>query len=386
MAPQLSSKSKTIFQLRWVSLLIAAAIAVSQSGCRPDIRKWFGLQPAPPPCVLSENPTRDELIQLVNQRSSKLQAWRSNDVQIQTRAPGSMPMKLSAVMAVENPRRFRLIAKFLTGYEADFGSNDDRFWFWMRRADPKYIYYADHKDLGMVQRRLPIPFRPDWIVGALLVSPLNPDSVTLVPTDARSGRFLLTVDELSPAGRPVRRNIWIDRCYGHIVKQDLQDTNGRTIASAEFREFEMDTASGLELPHRIDLHWPEQKMTMILSIGGLQVNPVEFPEKTWQFPEYDGFPRFNLARDTLGSFPRERQARRRRVPPQPVQSRRAQNRDNLPARGRQIRPDFAEDRFNAATTRNQTAPAGSDAGRVRVAAEPQPFPGTQAQRPSFRYD
>jgi len=392
--------------LRAAFLFAAALFALLQTGCIFNLRKFFA---QPEPCVLPANPTQADLVRYINERSARLVSWQSNDVRIVTRAPNSLPMKLSAFIAVESPRNFRLTASSMLGYEADFGSNDDRFWFWMRRSQPKKIFYARHEELAAVQRRLPIPFRPDWLIDALLVVPLDAGRTQLTPTDEPSNLALLTTDEMSPTGRPVRRAVWVDPCYGHIVKQQLQDSGGRVIASAEFNDYRRDSDSGLKMPHRIDLHWPQQQVTMTLHLGHIEVNPGDFAARTWTFPEYEGYSPFNLARDAMSGAPLRRQLPGRNAPPvsinptqqDPLRGRPAQRDDHMerPNFVDEVSHDDSDDVPRHPTgggggvirADDSSSPAASNrqqGGRVRISDGsgpfPAPFPGSEeVERPHF---
>ena len=46
--------------------------------------------------------------------------------------------------------RLRLVAGLPigTGREIDLGSNDELFWFWIRRNDPPGVYYCRHAEFA----------------------------------------------------------------------------------------------------------------------------------------------------------------------------------------------------------------------------------------------
>jgi len=275
-------------------VLFSLLCAVLISGCTFDIRKWF--QP-PEPCVFGPNPTKEQVVRHVNARARRLTAWRSNDVSITTRGPNGIPVHLSAVIAVQRPRNFRLVASAMMGYEADFGSNADRIWFWMRRADPKGLYTVQHANLDRIEGRMPIPFRPDWLMEALGVIPLDEQAVEMLPREPGSSLLQLVSREATASGKVAHRVIVVDACHGHIVSQSLQNESGQVVASASFSDYARHTPSGLKMPHRIELTWPQTKTTMTLRIGGnIEVNPPGFPAKTWQVPDYEGYPVVDLAR------------------------------------------------------------------------------------------
>ena len=247
------------------------------------------------PCVLPPNASKSELITHLNENIAKLNAWRSTDVRIQTRGPGGIPIKLAAVIAVESPRGFRLRARStLGGDEADFGSNAERFWFWMRRSEPKYVFTARHADLHLVQQRMRIPFQPDWLMEALGVIPLDESQYTLERSGTEAGVAKLVSDRLSPDGKLVRQVVLVDTCHGFIKQHSLHDSAGELIARATLKDHKHDVSTGVTLPRQIDLFWPETKMSLSMHLDGVEINPTGIPEQTWQLPNIRGYPPFDM--------------------------------------------------------------------------------------------
>lgn len=277
----------------YVASLLAAAgwLPLALSGCNITIPGVTRVEPTP--CALPADATKEEIIQFLNNNTSKVKSWRSNNVTISI---GGLPFKPKAYIAVEAPRRFRLKAKSLMGDEADFGSNDERFWFWMRRAKPKHVYTVRHDDFEAIRGRLPIPFRPDWLMQALGVIPLNPAEFTMQPRVADSTIVSLVSNMTTPDGRSVRRVVLVDSCVGRVIRQSLYDSNGRTIASAEFNDYRFDAASGVTMSHEIHLDWPQAKSTMTLRMHNIQVNPGPQSPLMWALPKYDEYTQLDLGR------------------------------------------------------------------------------------------
>ena len=72
---------------------------------------------------------------------------------------------------MQKQRNFRLIARSPLGTEADIGSNDREFWFYMKRNTPPDLFFCSYDDLPRSQIKLPV--QPDWIAEALCVQELN---------------------------------------------------------------------------------------------------------------------------------------------------------------------------------------------------------------------
>jgi hypothetical protein len=268
------------------------------------IRRIFP-PPPPPPCVLPEDISKDDLVRHLNENISRLRSWRSSDVSISTSTPSGIPIHLTADIAVENPRNFRLVAKSLLGYEADFGSNPERFWFWMKRSKPKNVFTIRHDKFQAARGRIPIPFQPDWLMEALGVVPLDASKLVMQPHKPGSTLVSLLEVQTLPNGQTVHRVILVDTCRGRIVSQSLHDAAGHPIAHAEFNDYRRDERTGIVLPHKIDLDWPKNKTAMTLRIGQLTVNPVSLPETLWAMPTITDFPTVDLSR-LLERFPTRR--------------------------------------------------------------------------------
>lgn len=273
------------FCCHFLATITLLSIAAMLSGC---YFKWPSIvRTAPPPCVLDTGMTDREILQYVNGKVTQILSWQSNDVKIRTHGPGSVPIQLSANIAVEAPRRFRLVAKSIMGYEADLGSNNERFWFWMRRSDPPYVFTVRHDQMKTVQSRMPIPLKPDWIMQALGVIPIEDSKVSFLSDQSGDRVTILSIDEILLNGENVTRIIKIDNCYGNILSHELYNRNNELIAKAELKNYRVDSTTGLNMPHRIALSWPKSGYGMTLSIGNIEVNPLEIPKSLWELPRHN---------------------------------------------------------------------------------------------------
>ena len=361
----------------------AFALVATCAGCE-WLPRWAP-GPRPEPCVLSQNPTTEEIVAYINLRANKLEAWQCSDATITSK---SLPIRLDAHIAVQRSKNFRLVASStIAGNEFDFGSNSERLWFWMGRDKTKKVFTVRHDQLDTVEGRMPFPFRPDWLLEALGVIPLDPQNVRMLPRQPGDKLARLVSREYTPAGRIVQRTIVVDCCNGHVLSQSLEDhPSGRLLMKAEFNGFQTERHSGLKMPYRIDLYWPQTDMSMTLRLGTVQVNPGEFAPKTWQLPHYDGCTTLDLARG-LAAAPRshgQRQMRYQGQPPgrlriQPLRNERPEFEEEK-GTPRPI-PQYREDSRRATPIGNRAA-APHDPGPFA-----QPHPGaTTSDRPRFAED
>lgn len=242
-------------------------------------------------CPLSPTASKEELVAYLNQNISKVSSWRATNAKIALRGAPD----LDATIAVEAGRKFRLVATSLRGAEVDLGSNPELFWVWARENKPPAVYFAAHDQLSVAQRKMPIPFQTDWLLEALGVTPLDPINMTsLRLQDARGQPVVQLVSEdVSPQGQPVQKLLIVDGCHGRILEHRLSLTNGMWLARARFSDHRIDPTTGAMLPHRIDLDWPQARMSLTLFLRDIEVNR-RFAEQTWAMPTFPGYDTVNL--------------------------------------------------------------------------------------------
>jgi hypothetical protein len=245
-------------------------------------------------CRLTPDASLAQFVAHLNQNIAQLQAWRSTDVVITARGQLGVPVvRMSAVIAVQSPRNFRLRVSSVGGDEADLGSNEERFWFWIRRNDPPFVFTSRHDQMQVAQQRMPIPFQPDWLMEALGVIPLDETQWTMHRDSPQSRTVWLASERKSPDGRPVRQMILIDTCHGVVLQHSLYDLGGQLIAKATLGNHRY-VGNGVVVPHRIDLDWPQAGLALSMHLGTVEVNPVGLPEQMWQLPSIPGAPRYDL--------------------------------------------------------------------------------------------
>jgi hypothetical protein len=285
-----------VIRSRGLHLIVAAICLLGSSGCA-TVRHWMAYcRPATPEtCVLAPEATADEIVNALNDNVTKLYAWRSTDVKITARQ-GGVPIMLSAVMAVESPRKLRLIVRSFASDEVDLGSNPERFWFWMRRGDPHGILTASYDDVADGRPMGPIPFQPDWLIETLGVVPFSAAEFQMrEQPGSQPRRVLFVADQATPQGKRVQRTMLVDACQGVILEHTLREPSGRLIARAMLSNYQREP-SGVRLPHRVDLHWPDSGVDLTLRMGHIEVNPSAISEQTWAMPSYPDAPVIDLTR------------------------------------------------------------------------------------------
>ena len=103
-----------------------------------------------------------------------------------------------------------MVGEVLGKREVDLGSNDQEFWYWIRRSDPPYQVYCSYQALseGKVTQ-LPFPFQPDWVLETLGMGNYGPASRYKLETEQE--RFKLVEVVRGPQGRDVKKVIVFNR-------------------------------------------------------------------------------------------------------------------------------------------------------------------------------
>ncbi len=242
--------------------------------------------------MLTANTSKEEVIGYLNDNTHKLMAWKTDNATIATRGKGGIPIHVRAEIAVESPRKFRLIAYSPVGREVDLGSNPEKFWFWSKHNEEKHVFTASHdKEIGSSYR---VPFQPDWIIESLGVIDIDPEKTTMLPGDPGSNTVYLMADRVSPQRQKIRKRTVVDLCRGVVREHSLFDARGQMIARAVLSNHSLDTTSQAMLPKRIALDWPQAELHMTMDLSDIEVNPAYIPEELWKVPKITGYPVFDL--------------------------------------------------------------------------------------------
>ncbi len=245
----------------------------------------------PLPRVLPPSPTLEQVIATVNGNSSQIQSFVSTRASI----GGSGFPSLPANIAFERPRRFRLRAGGITGTELDLGSNDELFWFWLKRNQPPAMYFCRHDQFAASPARQAIPFEPGWLIEALGVAEIDPalphQGPTLLPNDR------LRVDTIlnTPEG-PATKVMILDGSQGWILEQYLYDSRRQLLASSIASQHRIDPLTGRVMPRVVTIRCPPAQLTMRIDLGNVEINRAPGdPASLWTMPSYPNVPLVDLA-------------------------------------------------------------------------------------------
>jgi hypothetical protein len=248
-------------------------------------------QPEPAVRVLPPAPTLDQVIEVVNRNSSQIRSISTT----QASMSGTGFPTLRANLAFERPRNFRLVAETgLTGPELDIGSNDELFWFWVRRAELPGVYFCRHDEFPTCPMRHLVPIEPEWLIEALGIAELDPALPHQGPTPLPGDRFEIRTIRETLQG-PMTKATVIDGLRGWIVEQRLYDAEGRLVASATASRHGADPLNGLVVPGVVEIDCPAARLAMRIDLGNARVNRLSGdPGQLWAMPSYAGAPPIDL--------------------------------------------------------------------------------------------
>ena len=274
---------------------LALAIATSGASC-PNYLQGYQVGTLPLPRTLPANPTLDQIIQVVHDNTSRVRTYMAPQATLSV--PG-VP-KLSAQVACEPPRRFRLRAQTsVTGSELDIGSNDELFWLWIRRHEPPVLLFCRHDEYAESSARRILPLKADWMPELLGLVSFRPDDRHEGPFPMADGRIEIRSLIASSAGE-LKRSTLLDGTTGLVLEQHLFSPSGERLASVRTSKHRVDQNSGAALPRSIEVSWPASGIDFQLDIASLTTNtPSGDPGLLWQMPAYEGYEPVNLTDPSL---------------------------------------------------------------------------------------
>jgi hypothetical protein len=288
--------------MRNVLAPLGLALLVGVTGCA-DGGRFNLLRPneakinAPLPTTV---PATEQLVAYLNQNSEKIPGILSDDVGLTCYSGGGIGIPVGGNLRAQGPRNFRLTAKAFGNTEVDLGSNEQEFWYWIKRGDP-YQVFCSYQALeeGRV-KQMPFPFQPDWVLEAMGMGKYGPaDKYELV---TEPGHFKLVERTKSPQGVPVKKIIVFDALNRQtqpdkpqVLEFLVQDERtGKEICSAKIKRRQILPGGHGEIPRELELRWPEQNMKLVLQLNGVQVNQ-QLPPRVFARTKLNGVQSFDLA-------------------------------------------------------------------------------------------
>jgi hypothetical protein len=277
-----------------LSLVIVGLAGLSGAGCPQR------LSPDPAPRVLPAAPGLEQVISAVNRNALQIQSFSTTSASLSV--PGNPT--LHASIAYQRPRGFRLRAETgLTGAEVDLGSNDQIFWYWIRRQQPPAVYFCRHDQFATCPARAMIPIEPTWLVEALGTAEIDPALPHQGPFPVGGNRLEIRTIRETPEG-PTTRVTILDAVSAWIMEQHVYDARGQLRASAVAEGYRRDPLSGLYMPSAVRVSCPPAGFSMRIELGNVEVNrPLGDPGELWTIPTFPGTPMVDLCDPRLRPAP-----------------------------------------------------------------------------------
>ena len=268
-------------------LIFATLFASAGAGCP----RMLGQYPEPPR-VFQGTPSLEQMMAVVNGNSSRIGSFEARNA----RLSGTGFPSLNASIAFDRPRRIRIRAETpFTGPEVDLGSNDDLFWFWVKRSQPPALYFCRHDQFAFSEFRRIMPIEPEWLIEAMGVTTIDPNVPHQGPFPVHGGRLEIRSTRSSSAGTFSKITI-VHESNGTVLEQHLYDARANRIASAHARDHRFVKEVGASMPQQIDIEWPANQVRLRIDYGDFQLNTLHnVPSPLWQKPEY-GVANVDLAR------------------------------------------------------------------------------------------
>jgi hypothetical protein len=279
--------------------LLLSVLLVSASGA--SCPQFLYMNRPAGPRVLPATASMNDVIQVVNANTSRVQSIYTNNANISV--PLMLPLR--AQIAIERPRRLHLWADtMMTGPEVDLGSNDEIFWFWAKRSPQPAVFFCRHDQFANSAARNLLPVEPEWLIEAFGLTTFDPNVNHRGPT-AAGGRLRIDTP-LQTASGPMSKVTFVDESQGWVLAQHLYDAQNRLVVSALSSNHWRDPETGIVLPTRIELQTPASatasQFSLRLEMRDLQVNKPQNPQ-FWALPSYAGYQPLNLADPNLRLAP-----------------------------------------------------------------------------------
>ena len=283
-------------------LVLALLFCSSGATCNRSFRNPFATVGPPAPEVLQVNSTLDQVIAAVNQNSAKIQTYQSNNASITIPGVPGIPV-LRGNIAAQRPGRVRLQASTaLTGPEVDLGSNDELFWFWVKRNEPPALYFARHDQFAGTAAQQLMPVDPQWLLDAVGMSQFSPTDQHQGPWPHSDGTLEIRSVIHTRAGTMTKSTV-IDARRAWILEQHIYDQTGTLLASARSNSHRYYPAHGVSLPQEVDLRLPSAQLSLTIDVGTVQINQMGENPQLWQVPVMSGYEQIDMGSAQPGTIP-----------------------------------------------------------------------------------
>lgn len=211
-------------------------------------------------------------------------------------ADGTSFPSVSSRIAVAPPLNLRLVAETpFTGKEVDLGSNDQLFWFWVKRNQPPATYFCRHDRFAQSPVRSKIALEPSWVLESMGFGVYRPDDRPVDLRPAGPGRLAIRLLRQDPLGT-MQKVVVIDERVGWILEQHLFDPQMQLVARTLAKDHQKDPVTGAIVPGKLEIYWAQAKLQLNVGMGQILFNEsMGDPQTLWSLPQIPDYPVVDLA-------------------------------------------------------------------------------------------
>lgn len=259
--------------LGWLGTLFICFVSGGATCARRDATLPF----PPPPIVLNQTPTLQELAGIVN-RTDAISQLSSNSTTVTVLSMPKLPRLTNSTLHLQRERQFRLRASLpiILGAGVDMGSNDELFWFEVPEGIGvgKTLYYARHEQYQQQLHRAVLPVDPTWVMDALGLVRIDPNTVVDGPIVRQDGKLEVRSTLAMPDG-VYQKVCFIDAGGGYVTDQLLYAPSGKLIAQSQATQHKYYEQVQCPLPHQVELTLSPavgDPLSMRIEVGNYAVN------------------------------------------------------------------------------------------------------------------
>ncbi len=290
---------------RWYAqcvLLLLVVFCGSGASCNRGFRNPFAAAGPPAPEVLLGGSSLDQVVAAVNLNAAQVVSYQSNNASITVPGMPGIPL-LRGNLAAQLPGKVRLQASTaLTGPEVDLGSNNELFWFWVKRNEPPALYFSRHDQFTGSAAQQMMPIEPQWLLDAMGMMQFSPNDHHEGPFPHGNGTLEIRSVIQTRNGQMSKSTV-IDARRAWVLEQHVYDHTGTLVASTRARSHTFHPAAGVSLPQNIELRLPAAKLALSIDVGTVQLNQMPDNPQMWSLPVLSGYPQVDLG--ASGAVPQQ---------------------------------------------------------------------------------
>ena len=234
----------------------------------------------------------NEIIKKVNSNNAAIQSYVADmDVVLRKR---SLAFTAVGKSYYEKPKNYRLQTTNVRTNQlgSDIGSNNDIFWFWVKRLDPNTMHFSKHKDL--MNTNLPDSLHPNIMMDTLGISQINTKGTTV---RTENGVIAIQETTTSPRRQEIIKVTLVDPNRPSIIGFRLYSKSGKMFALCDIQSF-FKTNNGAYFPQQSVTKWFTEQITIETTVRNPQIN-VKIDPKTFHMPQYNGLRTIDIGKQKI---------------------------------------------------------------------------------------